>query len=76
MKHIHYGVVVVEGSVGSCGRIEKCATQFEAENRAEFLESLGYLARVESVDDQGTQLSLPRSIESRLMRNLYPNLRN
>jgi hypothetical protein len=33
---------------------------------------LGYLARVESVDDRGNLVSTPPSIEGRVMRNLYP----
>jgi hypothetical protein len=72
MKKIHHRVVVVESDIGSCGRMEKCATRFGAENRAEFLERLGYLARVESVDDQGALVPLPPSVEGRVMQNLYP----
>jgi hypothetical protein len=72
MKKIHHRVVVVESNLGSCGRIKRCVTQFEAENCAEFLERLGYLARAESVDDRGTVVSIPPSVEGRVMRNLYP----
>jgi hypothetical protein len=72
MRTIHHRVVVVESNIGSCGRLEKCATRFEAENYAELLERLGYLARVESVDDRGNLVSTPPSIEGRVMRNLYP----
>jgi len=71
---MHHRVVVVEGNIGSCGRIEKCETQFEAENRAKSLEHSGFLARAESVDEIGTVIPMPLSIKSRMMRNLYPSM--
>jgi hypothetical protein len=73
MNIYHQVIIAEEPFRSACGRKEDYATRFEAEMRAaEFSGCSRIRASVQSVDDAGKEIEMPRSTKDQVLRLLYP----